>query len=75
MALTRSFKDLVQTRAAHDPASGDALLREAINIMLTGDVDTGNLATKVVGCRRASPDARLLSLDQRRLPAPLWAGR
>jgi hypothetical protein len=41
MALTRSFKDLVQKRVANDPAFGAALLREGIDTMLTGDVDTG----------------------------------
>jgi DNA-binding phage protein len=41
MALTRSFKELVQKRVAADPAFGQALLREGINTMLTGDVDTG----------------------------------
>jgi DNA-binding phage protein len=41
MALTRSFKDLVQRRVASDAAFGEALLREGIDTMLTGDVDTG----------------------------------
>ncbi len=41
MALTRSFKDLVQRRVASDAAFGEALLREGIDTMLAGDVDTG----------------------------------
>jgi hypothetical protein len=41
MALTRRFQDLVQKRVANDPAFGAALLREGIDTMLTGDVDTG----------------------------------
>ena len=41
MALTRSFKELVQKRVASDPAFREALLREGIDTMLTGDVDTG----------------------------------
>jgi hypothetical protein len=41
MALTRSFRDLVQKRVAADPAFGAALLREGIDTMLSGDVDTG----------------------------------
>jgi hypothetical protein len=41
MALTRSFKELVQKRVASDPAFGEALLREGIDTMLAGDVDTG----------------------------------
>jgi DNA-binding phage protein len=41
MALTRSFKHLVQKHIAEDSAFGIALLREAIDTMLSGDVDTG----------------------------------
>jgi DNA-binding phage protein len=41
MAVTRDFKDLVQKRIARDPAFADALLREGIDTMLAGDVDTG----------------------------------
>jgi hypothetical protein len=41
MALTRSFKDLVQRHVADDPAFGEALLREGIDTMLSGDIDTG----------------------------------
>ena len=41
MALTKSFKDLVQNRVARDPDFAATLLREGIDTMLTGDVDTG----------------------------------
>ena len=41
MALTRSFKELVQKRIVNDPAFGEALLREGIDTMLAGDVNTG----------------------------------
>ncbi len=41
MALTKSFKDLVQSRVARDPDFAAALLREGIDTMLAGDVDTG----------------------------------
>ena len=41
MALTRGFKDLVQKRVARDPAFRDALLREGVDTLLAGDVDTG----------------------------------
>ncbi len=43
MALTKSFKELVQKRVAADPAFGAALLREGIDSMLAGDVDTGKM--------------------------------
>jgi hypothetical protein len=39
--LTRDFKELVQKRIASDPAYGEALLREGIDTMLAGDIDTG----------------------------------
>ena len=41
MAPARSFKERVQKRVASDPAFGEALLREGIDTMLAGDVDTG----------------------------------
>ena len=41
MALTRSFKELVQRNVAADPEFGVALLREGVDTMLTGDVETG----------------------------------
>ena len=41
MALTKSFKELVQKRVAAEPAFGEALLRESIDTMLAGDVDAG----------------------------------
>jgi hypothetical protein len=39
--LTRSFKKLVQQHVAADPDFAEALLREGIDTMLTGDVETG----------------------------------
>ncbi|MBC5768123.1 transcriptional regulator [Ramlibacter albus] len=41
MALTRDFKQTVLARVQADPAFRDALLEEAIDAMLAGDVDTG----------------------------------
>ena len=41
MALTRDFKQTVQDRIAKDPGFRDALLREGIECMLSGDLDTG----------------------------------
>ena len=41
MALTREFKELVQRRVTRDPAFRDALLREGVDTLLAGDVDTG----------------------------------
>jgi len=41
MALTRDFKDTVQARAEGDPAFREALLQEAVEAMLAGDLATG----------------------------------
>ena len=40
-AKTGSFKELVQTRVKNDKKFAEALLREGIDAMLSGDVDTG----------------------------------
>lgn len=41
MALTKNFKDLVQQRVAKDQRFAEALLREGIDAMLSGDIETG----------------------------------
>lgn len=41
MAVTKSFKELVQRRVATDASFADALLREGIETMLAGDVNSG----------------------------------
>jgi DNA-binding phage protein len=41
MALTRSFKETVKARVERDPAFRAALLTEAVEEMLTGDLETG----------------------------------
>lgn len=41
MGLTRDFKDTVRARARSDPAFRVALLTEAIELLLSGDVATG----------------------------------
>jgi DNA-binding phage protein len=41
MPLTRLFKETVQARVNRDPEFRDALLQEAIEAMLEGDLDTG----------------------------------
>ena len=41
MTVTRDFKELVQKRVARDPTFASAILREGIDTMLAGDVDTG----------------------------------
>ena len=41
MALTREFKDTVKARADRDPEFRNALLVEAVELLLDGDVETG----------------------------------
>jgi len=46
MVLTRSFKETVRARAQRDPAFREALLREAIEAMLAGDLETGKIVLR-----------------------------
>ena len=41
MVKTKSFKELVQGHVKDDKKFAEALLREAVDAMLSGDVDTG----------------------------------
>jgi DNA-binding phage protein len=41
MTLTRDFKDTIRTRAARDMAFRSAMLSEAVDLLLQGDVATG----------------------------------
>ena len=41
MALTLDFKETVKDRVERDPAFREALLKEGIECLLTGDLDTG----------------------------------
>lgn len=41
MPLTRDFKETIQQRARRDAAFRQALLKEAVEALLSGDVETG----------------------------------
>jgi DNA-binding phage protein len=41
MALTKEFKETVKARAARDPAFREALLTEAAELLLAGNLETG----------------------------------
>ena len=41
MSLTRHFKETIQARIKHDPAFREALLKEGVECLLSGDVETG----------------------------------
>ncbi len=41
MVLTRDFKETIQARIACDPTFREELLKEGVECLLSGDVDTG----------------------------------
>ena len=43
MSLTRDFRETVQARAQRDRAFREGLLREGVECLLSGDVDTGKI--------------------------------
>ena len=43
MPLTRDFKETVQARAERDPAFREGLLKEGVECLLAGDVETGKI--------------------------------
>ena len=46
MALTREFKELVVERVRRDPGFRQALLCEALNVCLEGDLATGKIVLR-----------------------------
>ncbi len=46
MPLTRDFKETVQVRAERDPAFREELLKEGVDCLLAGDVDTGKIVLR-----------------------------
>jgi DNA-binding phage protein len=46
MALTKNFRETIRARARRDPAFRKALLREAVECMLAGDIRTGKLVLR-----------------------------
>ena len=46
MPLTRDFRETVQARAQRDAGFRKALLREALDCMLAGDVDAGKIVLR-----------------------------
>ncbi|MDE2769218.1 MAG: transcriptional regulator [Chloroflexota bacterium] len=43
MPLTRDFKETVQSRAERDPEFREGLLKDGVECLLAGDVDTGKI--------------------------------
>ncbi len=48
MPLTRDFKETVRARAAREPEFRKELLREAVECLFAGDVDTGKTIFRYV---------------------------
>ena len=46
MPLTREFKETVRDRALRDPEFREGLLREGVECMLAGDIDTGKIVLR-----------------------------
>lgn len=64
MALTRDFKEKIQARVRRDPEFRQALLREGIECMLSGDVETGKAVLRdfikaTVGFERLGTKTRI----------------
>ncbi len=69
MALTRSFKETVRARAQRDPEFRYALLQEAIEQFINGDVDSGrNILSNYVNATIGYPMlGRLMGKDPKSL--------
>ena len=50
MAKTKSFRELVQGQVKADRKFAEALLREGVDAMLSGDVDTGKTILRSEVC-------------------------
>ena len=46
MPLTRDFKETIQQRARRDGRFREALLKEAVEALLSGDLDTGKIVLR-----------------------------
>lgn len=75
MALTRSFKDTVKARAERDPAFRDALLTEAVDQLLAGDIETGKAVLRdyinaTIGFERLAQETGTSSKSLMRMLGP-----
>ena len=75
MALTRSFKDTVKARAERDPAFRDALLTEAVDQFLAGDLATGKAVLRdyinaTIGFERLAAETGSTSKSLMRMLSP-----
>ncbi len=71
MAQTREFKEIVQARAERDLMFRKELLREGVECLLAGDVDTANVPTVLRNHIVASIGFKKLGKLTRRQPKSL----
>lgn len=75
MASTRSFDETVRARAARDPAFREALLTEAVERLLAGEIAVGkavlrDLIDATIGFDRLAEDVGEVPADLERMLAP-----
>lgn len=75
MALTRSFKETVKARAERDSAFRDALLTEAVDQLLVGDIETGKAVLRdyinaTIGFERLAQETGTSSKSLMRMLGP-----
>ena len=75
MALTKDFRETIRERAQQEPQFRKALLREAIELMLSGDEKTGrailrNYINATVGFRQLE---EATSIPANKSHADVWA--
>lgn len=75
MALTRSFKETVKARAERDSAFRDALLTEAVDQLLAGDIETGKAVLRdyinaTIGFERLAQETGTSSKSLMRMLGP-----
>ena len=75
MALTRDFKATVQARIARDPKFRKELLREGVECLLAGDLDTGKAILRdyinaTIGFKELSDKTRTPAKSLMRMMGP-----
>ena len=75
MVLTKDFKETVRARAERDPAFREALLTEAVEQLLSGDLETGKAVLRdyinaTIGFERLARETRMPSKSLMRMLGP-----
>ncbi|ADJ29886.1 DNA-binding protein [Nitrosococcus watsonii] len=75
MVLTRDFKETIQARVARDPAFREALLKEGVEALLSGDMTTGKAVLRdyinaTVGFETLSAETQIPSKSLMRMFGP-----